>query len=290
MSTKAMRRGRQQAGTQQQAGQRPARDFNDTSNDNRRNTAPVIYKLTEEMKAKQQLQADLIDKNDFTFCIGPAGTGKTHIAMEKAVAALKAGEVDTILLARPAVEAGETIGFLPGGQNEKMGPYMRPLYDELDKQYGRGKWKDLIRSEGNRNPADDRPDAPIEVAPVGTMRGRTFERAFVILDEAQNLKPEELKMALTRLGPGSKMVITGDPQQIDLAPIKNEDGEEVTASGLMEFVEKLEGVEGVGVHRYTADDVMRHPTVKRIVDRLDVLERQAEKPQLNQPVIRPLKP
>ena len=157
--------------------------------------------------------------------------------------------------ARPAVEAGETIGFLPGGQNEKMEPYMRPLYDELDKQYGRGAYQEMIRDEENN------PEGPIEVASIGTMRGRTFTKAFVILDEAQNLNRDELKMALTRLGPGSKMVVTGDPGQIDLNP--------KDMSGLMEFIEKLEGVEGVAVHRYGPEDVMRHPTVERLVDRLE---------------------
>jgi len=198
---------------------------------------------------RQQEQADLIDANDVVFSIGPAGTGKTHVAMAKAVEALKAGEVDSILLARPAVEAGKTLGFLPGDQNDKMKPYMRPLYDELDKAYGKGQYETMIKN------------GIVEVAPIGTMRGRTFENAFVIIDEAQNLLYSELKMALTRLGNGSKMVITGDPGQIDLDP--------VTDSGLMEIIKELEGVESIALHNYGPEDVMRHPTVQRIVDRLE---------------------
>ena len=260
-----MRKGRQPAGTRQPQGHRP--QFNDAANQNFRKGAPVaevtFEGLTPARIAKQEAQAALIQENDITFCIGPAGTGKTHVAMVQAVEALKSGAVDTILLARPAVEAGETIGFLPGGQNEKMAPYMRPLYDELDKHYGRGAYRTMIRDEQNN------PDGIVEVAPVGTMRGRTFAKAFVIVDEAQNLKREELKMALTRLGPGSKMVITGDPGQIDLSPKE--------LSGLMDFIEKLEGVEGVAVHRYGPEDVMRHPTVERLVNRLE------GKDQVNQP-------
>ncbi len=261
MTTKNMRKGRQQAGTQQ---------FNAAANQNyKKLEQQASYKGFSPIGEKQQNQADLISANDITFSIGPAGTGKTHVAIAKAVEAFAKGEVKTILLCRPAVEAGETIGFLPGGQNEKMAPYMRPLYDELDTVYGKGKYQELIVDEMN-------PSRPIEVAPVGTMRGRTFKDAFVIIDEAQNLKDEELKMILTRLGKGSKIVITGDPQQVDLNP--------ATDSGLMRFVEALEGVEGVAVHRYGAEDVMRHETVKRIVDRLDALEKQAEKPVLKQPL------
>lgn len=240
-------------------------DFNGASNDNRGGKPQLKADWHFTPKSdKQQTQADLIDANDISFCIGPAGTGKTHVAMVKAIEAFQNGEVDTILLARPAVEAGTSIGFLPGDQNAKMEPYMRPLYDEMDAAYGRGNYTQLIRSVGNRNKEDDNPNGPIEVAPIGTMRGRTFKRAFVILDEAQNLKAEELKMALTRLGPGSKMVITGDPEQIDLEP--------ATDSGLTMYLEKLKGVEGVGYMEYSKEDVMRHPTVQRIVDVLEQTE------------------
>jgi phosphate starvation-inducible PhoH-like protein len=229
-------------------------DFN-ASNENHR------YAGFQPKNDKQQLQADLIDQNDIVFSIGPAGTGKTHVAMAKAVEALKSGQVDCILLTRPAVEAGKTIGFLPGDQNQKMEPYMRPLYDELDKVYGRGAYQNMIRSEMN-------PRGQIEVAPIGTMRGRTFEKTFVVIDEAQNLLMSELVMALTRLGPGSKMVVTGDPNQVDLTPVSD--------SGLMGIIDKLEGIESVGVQHYGAEDVMRHPTVQRIVDKLEVKTEQKQ--------------
>lgn len=257
MTNSNMKKGRQPAGT-------PQRQFNGASNDNRRTLSQqASYEGFKPFGAKQQNQGKLIDQNDIVFSIGPAGTGKTYVAIAKAVEAFASGEYDTILLCRPAVEAGKTIGFLPGGQNEKMAPYMRPLYDELDAAYGKGKYKQAIVSEEN-------PNGQIEVAPVGTMRGRTFKRAFVIIDEAQNLKEEELKMVLTRLGEGSKIVITGDPDQIDLAPKSD--------SGLMKFVEWLKDVEGVAVHRYGPEDVMRHPTVKRIIDQLE------KKTKENQPV------
>jgi phosphate starvation-inducible protein PhoH and related proteins len=245
MRTRSARRRQQQ--------QRYSDDFNYAANQNE----PVeAYRGFQPKSEKQQLQADLIDANDFVFSIGPAGTGKTHVAMAKAVEALQSGKVETILLARPAVEAGKTLGFLPGDQNEKMAPYMRPLYDELDRIYGRSVRETMVR------------DGVVEVAPVGTMRGRTFKNAFVIVDEAQNMLPAELKMALTRLGEGSKMVITGDPEQVDLTP--------KDASGLMPLVEQLKGIEGVAVQYYGPEDVMRHPTVQRIVDRMEGKEPQKQ--------------
>jgi len=256
----------------------PKGPFNGAANQNNRGKIPpqASYKGFDPRGDKQREQADLIDKNDITFSVGPAGTGKTYVAIAKAIEAFEKGEYETILLVRPAVEAGKTIGFLPGDQNSKLEPYMRPLYDELDKVYGQGKYKSMIRSPENLS-------GPIEVAPVGTMRGRTFKNAFVIIDEAQNLLPEEFKMALTRLGEGSKMVITGDPQQVDLKP--------ATDSGLEKFIKNLEGVEGVGVHRYGPEDVVRHPTVKRIVDRLNKVEADAEeKEKKNQPVARMMTP
>lgn len=246
---------------------RAARDnFNKAANDNR--FSPLdSYQGFKPYSDKQAAQATLIDENDVTFSIGPAGTGKTHVAIAKAVEGLANGNYDSILLCRPAVEAGETIGFLPGDQNAKMAPYMRPLYDELDAVYGKKNRNDMIVSEEN-------PGGKVEVAPVGTMRGRTFKNTFVIIDEAQNLKDEELKMVLTRLGAGSKIVITGDPDQIDLDP-KEE-------SGLTRMIEQLEGVTNVAVHTYGMEDVMRHPTVQAIVNRLDGkgdLEQPAEKAQ-----------
>jgi phosphate starvation-inducible PhoH-like protein len=247
--------------------------YNNSANDNRHRPQPQQgYEGFKPMGEKQQAQGDLIDKNDIVFSVGPAGTGKTYVAIAKAVEAFSAGKYDSILLCRPAVEAGKTIGFLPGDQNDKMAPYMRPLYDELDKVYGKGNYAKFITSEEN-------PNGVIEVAPVGTMRGRTFKNTFVIIDEAQNLKDEELKMVLTRLGAGSKIVITGDPQQVDLDPPEQ--------SGLMRFVKALDGVEGVAVHTYGAEDVMRHPTVKRIIDRLDQLEKKG---QQNQPVAKTATP
>ncbi|MCE9508396.1 MAG: PhoH family protein [Alphaproteobacteria bacterium] len=210
---------------------------------------PAKYTGFKPRSEKQKLQADLIDANDVTFSIGPAGTGKTHVAMAKAVEALKAGAVNKILLARPALESGEKLGFQPGDQNAKMAPYMRPLYDELDKVFGPGAYADMLTK------------GILEIVPIGFMRGRTFENAFIIVDEAQNCEFDHLKMAITRLGPGSKMVITGDPEQIDLKP-KN-------LSGLKPIMEQLDGVEGVAIQAYSIEDVVRHPTVQRIVERLE---------------------
>lgn len=198
---------------------------------------------------KQQSQVDLTNENDITFAIGPAGTGKTYIAMDTAVKAFIAGKVEKILVARPAVETGEKLGYQPGDQNAKMAPYVRPLYDAIDKTYGKGKYQKMLA------------DGSLEIVPIGFMRGRTFEKSFVIVDEAQNCEFEHLKMAITRLGFGSKMVITGDPGQVDLKPVTN--------SGLQRMVENLEGLEGVGVQRYDSSDVVRHPTVQRIIEKLE---------------------
>lgn len=198
---------------------------------------------------KQTLQAKLIDENDIIFSIGPAGTGKTHVAMVKAVQALKEKKVKKILLTRPAAAAGEDLGFLPGSKDDKMAPYMRPLYDALDKEFGPGKYKQMLE-EGS-----------IEIAPIGFMRGRTFEDSFIVIDEAQNCTMEHLKMAITRLGPNSKMVITGDPEQVDLQP--------KSLSGLKPMFDKLQGVEGIAMQFYGPEDVVRHPTVKRVIDRLE---------------------
>jgi phosphate starvation-inducible PhoH-like protein len=231
--------------------------FQGAANQNR----PPRYTGFKARSEKQQLQADLIDTNDVTFSVGPAGTGKTHVAMAKAVQALKAGTVDKILLARPALESGEKLGFQPGDQNAKMAPYMRPLYDELDKAFGPGAYADMLAK------------GILEIVPIGFMRGRTFENAFIIIDEAQNCKYEHLKMAITRLGPGSKMVITGDPEQIDFEP--------KTLSGLKPIMEQLDGVEGVALQAYGVEDVVRHPTVQRIIERLEV--KTQPKPPGNNP-------
>lgn len=198
--------------------------------------------------AKNQAQEDLsklIDANDLTFAVGPAGTGKTHVAVVKAISALKEGKIQKILLARPAAEAGEKIGFLPGDANAKLAPYMRPIYDELDKAFGPGKYQDMLAK------------GVIEIVPLGYMRGRTFTDAFIIVDEAQNTTIDQIKMALTRIGENSKMVVTGDPTQIDL---------EHKQSGLMFAVERLRGKKNVGVQEFEAVDVMRSEIVQTIVD------------------------
>ncbi|MBI1215329.1 MAG: AAA family ATPase [Alphaproteobacteria bacterium] len=208
------------------------------------------YKFEARTEGQSKL-IEAIEKNDVTFGLGPAGTGKTHVAIVKAVEMLKSGEIEKILLARPAQEAGEKLGYLPGDQRQKLDPYMRPLYDELTKVIGAQNLDRMME------------DGTIELVPVGLMRGRTFENAFVIVDEAQNCTREQTKMALTRLGEGSRMVLTGDPQQTDI----------VNDSGLLWASEKLKGVEGIGY--VTLTKVVRHPTVQRIVD---ALEGKSEEP------------
>jgi phosphate starvation-inducible PhoH-like protein len=180
------------------------------------------------------------------FAIGPAGTGKTYLAVAQAVALLQAGRVDRIVLSRPAVEAGERLGFLPGDLKEKVDPYLRPLYDALhDMMPG----DQVIRRLGT---------GEIEVAPLAFMRGRTLAHAFVILDEAQNTTPVQMKMFLTRMGEGTHMVVTGDLTQIDLPA--------GTRCGLRDALDTLEGVPGIGVVRLDKRDVVRHPLVARIVE------------------------
>ena len=200
---------------------------------------------------KNEAQAELaklIDESGLTFAVGPAGTGKTHVAVVKAITALKEGKIKKILLARPATESGEKIGFLPGDANAKLAPYMRPIYDELDKAFGHGKYQKMMA------------DGVIEIVPIGFMRGRTFEDAFIIVDEAQNCTIKQITMAMTRIGENSKMVITGDQSQIDL--IKEEE------SGLMWAVGKLRGKESVGVQEFKAGDIVRCKLVQTIVDAL----------------------
>lgn len=190
--------------------------------------------------------------NDFelVFALGPAGTGKTYIAVAKAVALKLAGAIDRIILSRPAVEAGERLGFLPGDLREKVDPYLRPLYDALyDMLPGDQVTKLLVSGE-------------IEVAPLAFMRGRTLANSFIILDEAQNTTPVQMKMALTRIGENSRMVVTGDLSQIDLP--------RGVKSGLEDALETLDGVAGIGLVRFTARDVVRHDLVARIVDAYDL--------------------
>jgi phosphate starvation-inducible protein PhoH and related proteins len=193
----------------------------------------------------QRKYLDAIDRHDIVFGIGPAGTGKTYLAMAQAVAALVAKRVSRIILARPAVEAGEKLGFLPGDLQEKVNPYLRPLYDAL---------YDMMEIERADRMLER---GIIEVAPIAFMRGRTLNDAFVILDEAQNTTSEQMKMFLTRLGYGSKAVITGDVTQIDL-PIARQ-------SGLVEALRVVQGVEGIAFIHFDEKDVVRHPLVQQIV-------------------------
>jgi phosphate starvation-inducible protein PhoH and related proteins len=194
----------------------------------------------------QKHYVDAIDKHTVIFGIGPAGTGKTYLAVAKAVQALQAKQVTRIILTRPAVEAGERLGFLPGTRSEKIDPYLRPLYDALH---------DMIDPESIPRLMAA---GTIEVAPLAYMRGRTLNDAFIILDEAQNTSPEQMKMFLTRLGFGSKMVVTGDVTQVDLPS--------GTTSGLRIVQHILEGIDDVSFNRLTSQDVVRHRLVSDIVD------------------------
>jgi len=202
----------------------------------------------------QSLYLKSIESNELTFGAGPAGTGKTWLAVAYAAAALDKGLVERIILSRPAVEAGERLGFLPGDMREKVDPYLRPVYDALYDMLGRERAEQGIEN------------GMIEIAPLAFMRGRTLSNAFVILDEAQNTTSVQMKMFLTRLGEGSRMVVTGDPSQIDLPG-----GVE---SGLVEAIRLLRGTEGIGVINFGGEDVVRHDLVARIVD---IYERAAQK-------------
>lgn len=191
----------------------------------------------------------MLAKSEMVFGIGPAGTGKTFLAVAQAVSMLLSGQVDRIILSRPAVEAGERLGFLPGDMKDKIDPYLRPLYDAL---YAMMPGDQVIKRLTS---------GEIEVAPLAFMRGRTLEHAYAILDEAQNTTPAQMKMFLTRLGPGSRMVITGDLSQIDLpSTIK---------SGLKDAVDTLHNISGIEIIRFKAEDVVRHPLVSRIVSAYD---------------------
>ena len=207
----------------------------------------------------QQTYVDGIRKNTVVFGVGPAGTGKTYLAVCMAVSAFKSKQVEKIILTRPAVEAGEKLGFLPGDLHEKVDPYLRPLYDALQELLGLETYGKLMER------------GAIEVAPLAYMRGRTLSNAFIILDEAQNTTKEQMKMFLTRMGEGSKMVVTGDITQIDL------DGKE---SGLVHATKVLDGVEGISVTCLTAQDVVRHPLVMRIIR---AYEKDAQKTEEKKP-------
>jgi phosphate starvation-inducible PhoH-like protein len=202
----------------------------------------------------QKTLVQAVDKNDMVFAVGPAGTGKTYTAVALAVRALKAKEVKRIVLTRPAVEAGENLGFLPGDLKEKLDPYMMPLYDALRDMIPPEKLADMIEF------------GIIEIAPLAFMRGRTLDKAFVILDEAQNTTSMQMKMFLTRMGMTAKFVITGDMSQIDL-PHKQK-------SGLAYALDIVKDIEGIGVVRLNQNDVIRHELVKRIIEAFDVAERK----------------
>jgi phosphate starvation-inducible PhoH-like protein len=195
--------------------------------------------------AMQIRYMEALVKHDIIFALGPAGTGKTYLAVAQAVSQLITGSVDRLILSRPAVEAGERLGFLPGDMKEKVDPYLRPLYDAL--------YDCLPAEQVERRIAS----GEIEIAPIAFMRGRTLAGSFIILDEAQNTTPSQMKMFLTRFGENSRMVVCGDPKQIDLP--------DITKSGLADAVSKLEGVEGIATVRFGVADVVRHPIVGRIV-------------------------
>ena len=201
----------------------------------------------------QQIQA-----HDITFAIGPAGTGKTYLAVASAVDALERGLVSRLILVRPAVEAGERLGFLPGDMTQKVDPYLRPLYDALYDLMG----FDKTAKQFERN--------TIEIAPLAFMRGRTLNQSFIILDEAQNTTPEQMKMFLTRIGFGSKAVITGDVTQIDLPKHQK--------SGLVEAQQVLKDIRGIAFTRFLSGDVVRHPLVQRIVDAYEKHDKQKQEP------------
>jgi len=219
--------------------------------------APVLttheHRAIAAKTANQGAYLEAIAKHDLVFGIGPAGTGKTYLAMASAVAALQRKEVKRIILARPAVEAGEKLGFLPGSMAEKVDPYLRPLFDAMYDMLDLERASKLIES------------GVIEVAPLAFMRGRTLSGAYVVLDEAQNATREQMKMFLTRMGYGTRCIVTGDSTQVDL-PSNRE-------SGLLHAARMLEDVEGVAVVRFTHVDVVRHPLVQRIVQAYEAEEK-----------------
>ncbi len=230
---------------------------------------PTLATRRADLKPRSQNQATYLDniaEFDITFGIGPAGTGKTYLAVAAAVDALQRSSVQRIVLTRPAVEAGERLGFLPGDLNQKVDPYLRPLYDALYDLMG----YDQVHKAFERQ--------QLEIAPLAFMRGRTLNNAFVILDEAQNTTPEQMKMFLTRVGFGTKTVITGDVSQIDLPKTQ--------MSGLIEAERILRRVPGIAITRLTSIDIVRHPLVARIVDAYDAA-RMEDLPPITVPEAEP---
>jgi len=212
---------------------------------------PIMIRTRKKtITPRTAMQADYmrqLSSRDIVFALGPAGTGKTYLAVAQAVSQLITGSVQRLILSRPAVEAGERLGFLPGDMKEKVDPYLRPLYDAL--------YDCMPPEQVDRRLAS----GEIEIAPIAFMRGRTLSDAFVILDEAQNTTREQMKMFLTRFGQNSRMIVCGDPRQVDIPG-------GATHSGLHDAVARLEGVDGIGVTRFSAGDVVRHPIVGRIVE------------------------
>ncbi|HEX3887336.1 MAG TPA: PhoH family protein [Phenylobacterium sp.] len=220
-----------------------------------------------QVAPKTKTQAEYLaalSKCELVFGLGPAGTGKTFLAVAHGAGLLLRGEVDRLIVSRPAVEAGERLGFLPGDLTEKVDPYMAPVWEALT---------DILGAEQLRR---RREKGEIEVAPIAFLRGRTLAHAFVIVDEAQNATRLQMKMVLTRLGEGARMVVTGDPTQIDLVNLRD--------SGLAHAVGLLEGVKGIGVTRFSAEDVVRHPLVERIVRAYDADAAKTVKTQIGQAI------
>ena len=206
----------------------------------------------------QQLLVKTFTENDLTFALGPAGTGKTYLAVAMAVRALKNREVRKIILSRPAVEAGEKLGFLPGDMKDKIDPYLQPLYDALEDMIPNAKLKEYMETK------------VIQIAPLAFMRGRTLNDAIVVLDEAQNTTTHQIKMFLTRLGMGSKMIVTGDVTQIDLP--------RTTASGLIQALKILRNVKGIGRVEFEKKDIVRHHLVQRIVEAYERFDKEEQQP------------
>jgi phosphate starvation-inducible protein PhoH and related proteins len=212
----------------------------------------AIGNASRRIKPRTEGQAEYLDairQHDMTFCIGPAGCGKTYLAVATAVEALKSRTIRKIVLVRPAVEAGESLGYLPGDLHEKLNPYLRPLLDAINEMIDFDQVKYLMEQN------------VIEVIPLAYMRGRTLNQAFVILDEAQNATVAQMKMFLTRMGEGSKIVVSGDISQVDLPP--------GTTSGLRDAIQRLNGIAGIGMVRLSEGDIVRHPLVRKIVAAYD---------------------